>query len=122
VSRCGRGGGVVLSACRFVSDFFCWVGTRFGLRFVSEIFFAGGDGLTRQNEGKKITPTFVGAIFLLLYALRLTLSKFTWISLSMSISLSDREVMSVEIVQAKKAFNTSLFPAFLGVVEPFLAF
>jgi hypothetical protein len=42
VAWCGRGGGVVLSACRFVSDFSARVGTRFGLRFVSEIFFAGG--------------------------------------------------------------------------------
>jgi len=63
VAWCGRGGGVVLSACRFVSDFSARVGTRFGLRFVLEIFFAGGDGLTRQKKGIKITPTFVGAIF-----------------------------------------------------------
>jgi hypothetical protein len=44
VAWCGRGGGVVLSACRFVSDFFCWVGTRFGLRFVSEIFLLAVTG------------------------------------------------------------------------------
>jgi hypothetical protein len=66
VAWCGRCGGVVWSACRFVSDFSAWFGTRFGLRFVLEKFFTGGDGLTRQKKGKKITPTFVGVIFLLL--------------------------------------------------------
>ena len=97
------------------------VGTRCGLRFVSENFFAGGDGLTRQKKGKKITPDFSGAIFLLLYAVALAMSRLDWISLSMSISLSLRVEKSVLNVHAKKAFNTSELLAFFGlvVVEPF---
>jgi len=117
---CGRRVGL----CRIFSVGF---GTRFALRFVSEIFFTGspvGDGLTRQKKGKKITPDFSGAIFLLLYAVALAMSRLACISLSMSISLSLRVEKSMLNVHAKKAFNTSELLAFFGlvVVVPFLAF